>query len=208
MGLYERWILPHVIDAACGMPLVRAQRVKVLAEARGTVLEPGIGSGLNLPLYDARAVTKVIGVDPSVELGSKARRLARGLPFAVELHSRGGEVDVVPAASVDTVVLTYTLCTVPDPAALLAAALRALKPGGQLLFCEHALAPDLGVSKWQRRLEPAWKALAGGCHLTRSAAESLASAGFELVRLEQFYVEQTPRFVGFHQLGVARVAAS
>lgn len=204
MGLYERYVLPHVIDMACGIELVGEQRAKVVGAAYGVVLEPGIGGGLNLPHYDAGTVAKVIGVDPSIELGSKARERAKSVPFRVELHSRSGEVDVVEAGSVDTVVLTYTLCTVPDPAALLQAAFRALRPQGRLLFCEHARAPDSGVRRFQRAIEPAWKLLAGGCHLTRVPGDAIREAGFAIVELEEHYVEPAPRFVGFHQLGQAR----
>lgn len=207
MGFYDRWILPRVLDTACGMKMVGEQRAKVVGTARGVVLEPGIGGGLNLPYYRADRVSKVIGVDPSIELGNKARERSAGAPFAVELHSCSAELDAVEAGSVDTVVLTYTLCTVPNPGKVLAAALRALKPDGVLLFCEHASAPDESVRSWQRRLEPVWKRLAGGCHLTRDATEQLRLAGFTIDWLEERYVEGAPRFAGFHQLGSASKSA-
>jgi SAM-dependent methyltransferase len=208
MGWYDRYILPHVLDATCGMKLVGEQRAKVVGLARGVVLEPGIGGGLNLPFYQPSAVSKVIGVDPSIELGNKAKQRSAGVAFPVELHSQSAELDAVLPESVDTVVFTYTLCTVPDPARVLAAAHRALKPDGLLVFCEHARAPDEGVHRWQRRIEPVWKALAGGCHLTRDAKQALRDAGFELTSLEEGYVDQVPRFAGFHQLGSASKALS
>lgn len=203
MGWYDRYVLPRVLDAACGMQMVGEQRAKVVGLARGVVLEPGIGGGLNLPFYDASVVSKVVGVDPSIELGNVARRRSAGVPFGVELWSQSAEVDAVAAESVDTVVLTYTLCTVPDPARVLAAAWRALKPDGVLLFCEHARAPDASVRKWQQRIEPVWKSLAGGCHLTRDAVQQLRGSGFVIDSVEEHYLEQAPRFSGFHQIGRA-----
>ncbi len=207
MGFYDRYVLPRVIDAACGLALVGEQRAKVVGKARGVVLEPGIGGGLNLPFYDASAVSRLIGVDPSIELGNIARRRSANVAFPVELRSQSASFDVAPAESVDTVVLTYTLCTVPEPQRVLAAAWRALKPDGVLLFCEHARAPDATVRTWQRRIEPVWRALAGGCHLTRDAAEQLRAAGFVIDSLDEHYVAGAPRFSGFHQIGRASKAS-
>ena len=205
VGLYDRFVLPFVIDKSCGLKSVTLQRSKVIGKAYGTVLEVGIGSGHNLPLYDAEKVTKILGVDPSVELGSKAKRRAEKLPFPVDLRLVGGEAIAEPE-SVDTVVFTYTLCSVSSVPDVLAAARSALKPDGLLLFCEHALAPDESVQIWQRRLEPAWMALAGGCHLTRDVVALLGAAGFRIEELEQAYMPRSPRFVGFHQIGTARRA--
>lgn len=207
MSWYGRHILPLVLDTACGLNIVGAERAKVVGLARGVVLEPGIGGGLNLPFYRAGAVSKLIGVDPSIELGNIARRRSATVPFPVELRSQSAELDAVAPESVDTVVFTYTLCTVPDPSRVLAAARRALKPDGILLFCEHARAPDESVRTWQRRIEPVWKALAGGCHLTRDAAEQVRDASFTLDSLEEHYVDQAPRFAGFHQIGRASKAS-
>lgn len=207
MGLYDRFVLPRLLDRACGMAIVGEERAKVASRARGVVLEPGIGSGLNLPFYRPEAVSRVVGVDPSIELGNLARQRSASVPFPVELHTQAAELDAVEPSSVDTVVLTYTLCTVPAPARVLAAAHRALKADGILLFCEHAQAPDEGVRTWQRRIEPVWKALAGGCHLTRNAAQSVRAAGFRIESLEESYVAQVPRWAGFHQRGLALKSA-
>jgi SAM-dependent methyltransferase len=207
MSWYDRWILPRVLDATCGMKSVGAQRAKIVGLARGVVLEPGIGGGLNLPFYQADQISRLIGVDPSVELGRKARQRSAQVAFPVELHPQSAELDVVEPASVDTVVFTYTLCTVPDPGRALAAAHRALKADGVLLFCEHARAPDRGVRAWQRRIEPIWKTLAGGCHLTRDAAQQIREAAFTIDALEEHYLEQSPRFAGFHQIGRASKAS-
>jgi SAM-dependent methyltransferase len=208
MGWYDRYVLPRVLDAACGMKIVGEQRAKVVGLARGVVLEPGIGGGLNLPFYQPSAVSRLIGVDPSIELGNIARQRSATVPFPVELRSQSAELDAVPPESVDTVVFTYTLCTVPDPSRVLAAAHRALKPDGILLFCEHARAPDDGVFTWQKRIEPVWKALAGGCHITRDAAQNLRDAAFTIDSLEEHYVDQAPRFAGFHQIGHASKRSS
>jgi SAM-dependent methyltransferase len=208
MGWYDRYILPRVLDAACGMKIVGEQRAKVVSLARGVVLEPGIGGGLNLPFYQSNAVSKLIGVDPSIELGNIARQRGASVPFPVELRSQSAELDAVVPESVDTVVFTYTLCTVPDPARVLAAAHRALKPDGILLFCEHARAPDDSVFAWQKRIEPLWKALAGGCHITRDAKQNLRDAAFTIDSLEEYYVDQAPRFAGFHQIGCASKRSS
>jgi ubiquinone/menaquinone biosynthesis C-methylase UbiE len=203
MSWYDRYILPRVLDIACGMEIVGQQRAKVVGLARGVVLEPGMGGGLNLPFYQPSAISRLIGVDPSIELGNKAKQRRASVPFPVELWSQSAELDVVAPESVDTVVFTYTLCTVPDPARVLAAAHRALKPDGIVVFCEHASAPDESVRRWQRRIEPVWKALAGGCHLTRDAAQQLRDSGFTIDSLEEHYVDQAPRFAGFHQIGRA-----
>jgi SAM-dependent methyltransferase len=141
MGWYERWILPRVLDTACGMKAVSEQRAKIVGLARGVVLEPGIGGGLNLPFYEAGQVSKLIGVDPSIELGNRARARSAHVRFPVELHSQSAEIDAVEPGSVDTVVFTYTLCTVPDPARVLAAANRALRPGGVVLFVSMRARP-------------------------------------------------------------------
>jgi SAM-dependent methyltransferase len=206
MSLYDRYVLPRVLDFVCGMKDVGERRAEVVSLARGVVLEPGIGGGLNLPFYRTEAVSKVIGVDPSIELGTLARKRSASLPFPVELWSQSAELDTVQPESIDTVVFTYTLCTIPDPARALAAAHRALKPDGTLLFCEHGRAPDANVHAWQKRIEPIWMRLGGGCHLTRNAAQLLRDAGFTIESLAEHYVEQTPRFAGFHQIGHASKA--
>jgi SAM-dependent methyltransferase len=207
MSWYGRWILPRVLEAACSTKMVGEQRAKIVGLARGVVLEPGIGGGLNLPFYEPTQISKLIGVDPSVELGNKAKQRSSAVGFPVQLYSQSAELDAVDPGSVDTVVLTYTLCTVPSPARVLAAARRALKPDGTLLFCEHARAPDRGVRAWQHRIEPLWKSLAGGCHLTRDAAQHIRDAGFDIAAIEEHYVDQAPRFAGFHQIGRASKAS-
>ena len=188
MGLYNRFVLPHVVHMACRSPSSARQRAKVVPRARGRVLEVGIGSGLNLPFYDASRVTKVWGLDPSPQLRAMAAKAARGVPIEVEIVDLAGHAIPLETASVDTVVITYTLCSIPDPEAALREMARVLKPGGELLFSEHGEAPDEAVRRWQRRLTPVWSRFGGGCHLGRPIPAILARGGFRLTALESRYL--------------------
>jgi ubiquinone/menaquinone biosynthesis C-methylase UbiE len=203
-SLYDRFVLPWVINCACGAPSIAHQRAKVVPEAQGRVLELGMGSGLNLPFYDAGKVTHVEGLEPSPEL----RKMAEGKGAGLDLAITDGRAEALPfeSASFDTVVCTYTLCSVQDPAAALAESRRVLKPGGRLMFCEHGAAPDLNVEVWQRRIEPLWKVIAGGCHLTRPVAKAITAAGFHIERHDQMYVPDTPRWAAWTEWGVAAPA--
>ena len=155
--------------------------------ASGVVLEIGIGPGLNLPLY-TRAVTKLYGIDPSAELLAVARRRAQGVAFPVELIQREAGDIPLEDASIDTAVITWTLCSIENPAAALREVRRVLKPGGALIFVEHGASPDAGVRSWQRRLTPIWKRLAGGCHLDRKIDELVEDAGFTTTSLKCAYI--------------------
>jgi len=188
MGLYSRYILPKFIHYTCGLKPNMRQRAKVVPRAHGRVLEVGIGSGLNLPYYDAEKVSKVWGLDPAPELTRIAERAARSLPFEVEFIGLPG--DEIPLAddSVDTVVVTYTLCTIPDTAAALRQIGRVLRPGGELIFCEHGAAPDASVRLWQDRVNPIWKRIGGGCNLNRPIPALIESAGFRIQDLDTMYI--------------------
>lgn len=203
MGLYDRYLLAPLLDRVCGLSLVTAQRRKVVPRARGRVLEVGMGSGLNFDLYDPAQVTAVVGLDPSEALLAYARERAGALPFPVEFLVGGAEANPLPDASVDTVLVTYTLCSIPQVERALRHMHRVLGPGGQLLFCEHASAPDANVRRQQRWIEPVWKHLAGGCHLTRDTPALLERAGFRIDAMESCYVPKVPRFAGFHRIGSA-----
>ena len=157
MSFYERYCLPLVLDFACGLKPIRKQREKVLPLARGDVLEVGIGTGRNLPHYDAANIRKIWGLDPATEMHRKTRKRLAGTGLDVELLPLSAETIPGEDARFDTVVLTYTLCSIPDPVAALKEMKRVLKPGGKLIFAEHGLAPDVGVARWQRRLTPAWR---------------------------------------------------
>jgi ubiquinone/menaquinone biosynthesis C-methylase UbiE len=206
MSWYDRHILPRLIDWSCGLPRVASERRKVVPLARGCVLDVGIGSGRNLSLYDPQHVTALVGIDPSAELLAYTRERSRRLAFPVELVTEPAETTQLPSASFDTVVLTYTLCSIPDAARALQQIRRVLKPDGQLLFCEHGAAPDPSVRRWQQRVAPAWKRLAGGCDLVRDAPALLHAAGFSIDRLDTHYLAQTPRLLGYHSIGVAHAA--
>jgi ubiquinone/menaquinone biosynthesis C-methylase UbiE len=204
MGWYDRHIFPRLMHAACSTPLVRAQRERIVPLAAGEVVEIGIGSGLNLPLYDPRRVTRLFGVDPSAPLLDQARRAAPQMPFPVECVEASAERMPLQSNSADTAVVTFSLCSIPDVHAALAETRRVLRPGGRLLFLEHGLAPDESVRRWQRRLDPLWGRLAGGCHLSRDIPALLTAAGFRPVELDAGYLSRAPRFAGFLYRGLAR----
>jgi SAM-dependent methyltransferase len=203
MGLYDRYILPPLIDLACGARPIGKQRAKLVPSAAGVVLELGFGSGRNLPYYDRAKVERLYALEPSPGMLVRARKLAAGADLPVEILPETAETLSLGAASVDTVVVTYSLCTIPDPAAALEAARRALKPDGRLLFCEHGRAPDAEVRRAQARIEPIWKRIAGGCHLTRDIPALIQGAGFRIETLETMYLPATPGWAGFNSWGVA-----
>ena len=188
MGLYSKYILPKVIHITCGLKPNMRQREKVVPHARGRVLEVGIGSGLNLPYYDAAKVTKIWGLDPAPEMTHMARQVAASMPFEVEFIGLPGDEIPLENNSVDTVVVTYTLCTIADTAAALRQMGRVLRPGGELIFCEHGAAPDANVRRWQDRLNPVWKRLGGGCNLNRPIPALIEAGGFRISSLDTMYI--------------------
>ena len=204
--LYDRYVVPWLLDCACSASPIAHQRAKIVPDARGRVLELGMGSGLNLPFYDPAKVRVVEAVEPSEPLRRKA--VAAASLSGLNVDIRAGRAEALPyeTAAFDTVVCTFTLCSVQDPAAALAEARRVLKPDGRFLFCEHGLAPDGGVVKWQQRIEPVWKAIAGGCHLTRPVAASITAAGFQVETCSTMYLPGTPHWAGWNEWGSAAPA--
>ncbi len=201
MGIYSRHVLPALIQFAMSQDDVMKLRAAHVPAASGVVLEVGIGPGLNLPFYTS-AVTKLYGIDPSVELLAVARQTLPRVSFPVELlHRAVGEIPL-PDASIDTAVITWTLCSIEDPAAALREVRRVVKPGGSLIFIEHGASPDSGVRAWQRRLTPVWRRLAGGCHLDRKIDELVDSAGFMTTTLKSGYIPG-PRFATYMYEGRA-----
>ena len=203
-GWYERRVLPWLLDFACGLAPIAKRRQAVVPLAAGRVLEIGIGTGLNLRHYDRSRLVSLTGIDPAEQLHALAQRRSRRYGVDVELRALSAEQLPFDADSFDCVVCTYTLCTVPDPAAALAEMRRVLSPGGRLLFAEHGLAPDANVARWQRRLEPAWSRLAGGCHLSRDVPRLLLEAGFLAPTMHKGYIAW-PRTLAYNFWGEARV---
>ncbi len=203
MGFYDERILPHLIDSTCSMAQLMKLRAKVVPRCEGVVLEVGMGSGINLAFYDARKVSLVYGLEPSEGMRRKAQANLERSPVAVEWLDLPGEKIPLADESVDTVLLTFTLCTIPDSQAALAQMRRVLRPDGRLLFLEHGRAPDPGVRKWQDRITPVWKTIAGGCHLNRPIDKLLEEAGFSIDELETLYVPKTPRIAGYVYHGAA-----
>lgn len=206
MGWYSRHILPAVINCACGAKPIRYQRRKIVPRAEGVVLELGFGSGLNLPFYDPGKIEKIYALEPEEGMLARARKAARGSPLPVKILPERAEDLSLPDASVDTVLVTFALCTIPDGRAALAGARRVLKPGGRLLFCEHGLAPDEKVQRAQRSIEPIWKHIGGGCHLTRDIPGLIRAGGFAIDELEMMYLPSTPRPLGYNYWGAAHAA--
>ena len=203
MSAYSEFVLPHIVHFVCGLKPIMRQREKIVPLAQGCVLEIGVGSGLNLPYYDVAKVSKVIGIDPAPEMTRKAERAARRTGIEVELIKARAESIPLPSASVDTALVTYALCTIPETLPALREIARVLRPGGRLLFCEHGLAPDASVRQWQHRLTPVWKRLGGGCHLNRDIPALLEEGGFLVERMDTMYLTGW-RPATFNYWGVAR----
>ena len=203
MNPYQRYVLPKMIDIACGMGAVMKLRAQIVPQAIGEVLEIGIGSGLNLAFYNPNKVTAITGVDPAAQMQALAHTRAAAIDIPVEIIA----VDVhgihAPSNRFDTIVMTFTLCSIADPIAALTEMARVLKPNGRLLFCEHGLAPDLTVERWQHRLTPLWKPLAGGCHLDRNIPALLAAGSFSVEALSEQYLSG-PRALTYMYSGWAR----
>lgn len=188
MNPYERYVLPRLIDIACGMGDVMKARSEVVPQAQGEVLEIGIGTGLNLQFYDPAKVRSVVGVDPSAQMQTMAMRRAKICAFPVDMIAVDVQGIHAENDKFDTIVMTFTLCSIADPLPALMEMQRVLKPGGKLLFCEHGLSPDASVRGWQNRLTPFWKPLAGGCHLNRDIPALIQESGFNIGALKTKYL--------------------
>jgi ubiquinone/menaquinone biosynthesis C-methylase UbiE len=188
MGFYERWIVPRLLDLAMRNRLLDHYRQRTIETAQGPVLEVGVGSGLNLPLYGP-AVTRVVGLDPSPELLRLASRRAADALVPVSLTRASAERLPFANAVFDTIVMTWTLCSIPNPIAALTEMRRVLRPGGQLLFVEHGLSPEIRIARWQHRVTPCWKWIGGGCHLDRKMDDLIRAAGFQIDAIERSYMQ-------------------
>jgi ubiquinone/menaquinone biosynthesis C-methylase UbiE len=203
MGFYSRYVLPTIVSCGCGMRPIMERRRSLVPRAEGVVLELGMGPGLNLAFYDPARVSKVYGLEPDGAMLGKARRRVADAPVAVEVLQETAETLSLREASVDSVVVTFAMCTIPDVEAALAGARRALKPGGRLYFCEHGRAPDPKVYRTQQRIEPLWKRVFGGCHLTRDIPALVRGAGLEIADLDARYMDDKPNFGAFLYQGSA-----
>jgi ubiquinone/menaquinone biosynthesis C-methylase UbiE len=188
MRVYDKYVLPRLVHCACGQRPAMRQRQKVVPLAVGSVLEIGIGSGLNIPYYDAQKVERLWGLDPSAEMWSIAQKNANRHHLDIEFIQSGAESIPLDTDSTDSVVMTFTMCTIPDVAAAMNEIRRVLKPGGQLIFCEHGLAPDESVQRWQNRVNPLWRKLAGGCNLNRPIPALLKQSGFTTKDMQTMYL--------------------
>ena len=202
MGWYGEQVVPRLTNLACGMKAAEPHRQKVCAGLTGEVVEIGFGSGHNVRHYPS-AVTAVTAVEPSDVGWRKATARVAASPVPVQRSGLDGQSLPFPDDSFDAALSTWTLCTIPDAGAALRELRRVLRPGGRFHFVEHGLAPDEGVQKWQHRLEPIQKRVAGGCHLTRPIADLVRGAGFEIVEVEEFYEQGAPKFIAADTLGVA-----
>lgn len=206
MGLaafYDRAVLPRLLTFACGTRHIADLRREVVPLAHGRVFEIGCGGGLNQPFYNRDSIDEFAGIDPHEGLLEQARKKAHALGWKHDLRAGVGEDIPFASSSFDVAVCTYTLCSVREPNRVLAELARVLKPGGRLLFLEHGRAPDAEVVKWQKRMEPIWKPLAGGCHLTRPVGASIRAAGLHVAPFGQRYLAHAPRAVGWMEWGVA-----
>ncbi len=203
MGIYEKYFLPKLLNLAMKSPAMTELRRQLVPHAAGNVLEIGIGSGLNLPYYDNKV--KVTGLDPSLELQAYAREVARRHGVNVDFISQGGEEIPADDNSFDSVVMTWTLCTIPKPHRAMAEIRRVLKPGGQIIFAEHGEAPDASVAKWQTRLNPMWNVIGGGCNLNRKIEHLYKDTGFRFDDIERGYLPG-PRWATYNYRGIASIA--
>jgi len=206
MGLYDRYILPLLLGTVMGAKPITYQRKKVVPRAEGRVLEIGFGAGHNLPFYDPAKVNHLWALEPSKELRARAARRVAANTIPIEFLDLPGEEIPLEDESVDNVLITYTMCTIPDVTRALSQMRRVLKPGGRMIFCEHGKAPDAEVEKWQHRIEPTWKKISGGCHLARPIPSLITDSGFRMEDMETMYLPGTPRWSGFNYWGSATKA--
>ena len=202
---YEKYILPKLLDKCCSTKPVNYQRKKIVPHAKGTILEIGIGSGLNIPFYKKSKVEKIYGLDPSPELCEMAKQAAIKNEIDINFLLNGAEEIKLASNSIDTVLLTYTLCTIPNPFDALREIKRVMKSDGKILFCEHGVAPNDKVIEWQNRINPLWGKLFGGCNINRNIPNILLESGFKINDLEQMYLPSTPKIVGYNYWGNAEI---
>ena len=187
-NLYDKYVLPKITNALCASQPCMKQREKVVPLAEGSVLEIGVGSGLNFKFYDSHKVERLYALDPSDERWSLAKKQISNHHLQIEFIKGVAEAVPIEDSTIDTIVITYTLCTIVDVDAALSEFRRVLKPGGKLIFCEHGISPEKSVQRWQNLLSPIWKKLGGGCNLNRNIPELIRNGAFEIETLETMYI--------------------
>jgi len=203
MGFYNKYILPKIINAGCGTKPIRKQREKVLPLCKGIVLEIGCGSGLNFSFYEENNIHKLYALEPNKEMLRQAESVVKEVSFPITFLETGAEKIPLEDDSIDTALLTYTLCTIPDPLAALLEIRRVLKKGGKLVFCEHGMAPENNVKKMQNFINSFWPIFVGGCNLNRDIPSLIKDAGFLVDNLETMYLPKTPKWFGYNYWGSA-----
>ena len=205
MSFYEKKILPKVLDLLCGSSPINYQRRKVVPQVSGNVLEIGIGSGLNLPHYKASNISNITALDPAEELTDIAKRRISELDLNIDVLNCGAEEIPLESKSFDSILVTYTLCSIENLDDSMKEIRRVIKDDGTLFFCEHGIAPDLKTKKWQNRINPLWGKLFGGCNINRNIPNILLESGFKINDLEQMYLPSTPKIVGYNYWGNAEI---
>jgi ubiquinone/menaquinone biosynthesis C-methylase UbiE len=202
---YEKYLLPKLLDKCCSTKPINYQRNKIVPYVKGTVLEIGIGSGLNIPYYDKLNINKVYGLDPSAELCEMAKMTARDHQIDINFLIDGAEEIKLSSNTIDTILITYTLCSIPNLNESLKEIKRVMRPDAKILFCEHGIAPDLNIRKWQNRINPLWSKMFGGCNINRDIPLILSDSGFKVNNLQQMYLPSTPKIVGYNYWGTASI---
>lgn len=198
-------MVPRLIGCACAQPQIMKARSRIVPQASGDVLELGCGGGINMAFYDPAKISSFSGVDPSPALLERSREAAQAIGLSADIRGGIGEALPFDGESFDTVLITFTLCSVDDQAAVLSEMRRVLRPGGKALFLEHGAAPDADVQKWQRRIEPIWKRIGGNCHLTRDISSAYEKAGFRIAQGDKGYMPKSPRPFSWIEWGEARI---
>ena len=203
MSLYDKYILPHLLNCTCNQNPFIHQRRKVVPLAKGNILEIGIGSGLNIPFYEEEGIDKIWGIDPSEELIAMAKNQVKDDTPEIELIiSKAEDIDF-DDAFFDTILMTYTMCTISNLSGAFTQLKRVIKPTGKLIFCEHGMAPDKSVVKWQNRINTFWPKISGGCNINKEIPSIIESSGFSILDLENMYLPKTPKVLGYNYWGTA-----
>lgn len=201
---WDRTVVPKLIGCACAQPQIMKARSRIVPQADGDVLELGCGGGINMQFYEPQRIRSFAGLDPSPALLDASRAAAQATGMTADIRAGIGEAMPFDDASFDTILVTFTLCSVEDQLQVLREMRRVLRDGGKILFLEHGRAPDASVQKWQARIEPLWRRISGNCHLTRAISAAYAEAGFTLSGGDKCYMPKTPRPFGWIEWGEAR----